>query len=145
MGEKRIVHHRATAKRSVLDNAQRKLRLKRFIESLDKDNFQEDLTISTAKLPAFEDAAAKPAAKKRKKANKKRFPKSFAAMLEESVQATDAARYTAAQVPLSRLPPRNFCSVCGYTSCYKCIVCGTKYCSIKCQGTHVETRCLKWA
>ena len=69
MGEKRVQRSR-----TVLDTAQRKLRLKRFIESLDKDNFQEDIQVSSARLPAFEE---KPAAKKRKKATKKRFPKSF--------------------------------------------------------------------
>ena len=71
MGEKRT--HRAGT-RTVLDSAQRKLRLKRFIESLDKDNFQEDINISTARLPAFEE---KPVTKKRKKTTKRRFPKSF--------------------------------------------------------------------
>ena len=75
MGEKRS--HR-TGTRTVLDNAQRKLRLKRFIESLDKDNFQEDINISSAKLPAFEE---RPAAKKRKKASKRRFPKSFQVLI----------------------------------------------------------------
>ena len=69
-----MVEKRAQRTRTVLDAAQRKLRLKRFIESLDKDNFQEDINISTAKLPAFEE---KPAAKKKKKITKKRFPKSL--------------------------------------------------------------------
>ena len=47
----------------------------RFIESLDKDNFHEDPNITAAKLPSFDE---RPTAKKRKKANKRRFPKSFA-------------------------------------------------------------------
>ena len=43
MGEKKS--QRVSAHRSVLDNAQRKLRLKRFIDSLDKNNLHEDLNI----------------------------------------------------------------------------------------------------
>ncbi|XP_063684812.1 zinc finger HIT domain-containing protein 1-like [Bolinopsis microptera] len=139
MGEKRT--HR-TGTRTVLDTAQRKLRLKRFIESLDKDNFQEDINISTARLPAFEE---KPVTKKRKKTTKRRFPKSFQALLEDPVNSSDVSQYNSAQVPVSRIPARNFCSVCGYRACYKCIVCGTKYCCLKCGQTHSETRCLKWA
>lgn len=69
----------------------------------------------------------------------------FQALLEDPVNNSDVSQYNAAQVPVSRIPARNFCSVCGYRACYKCIVCGTKYCCIKCGETHSETRCLKWA
>ena len=41
-------------------------------------------------------------------------------------------------------PPRKFCSVCGKTSKYSCPNCGLKYCSIKCNNDHKETRCQKF-
>ena len=41
-------------------------------------------------------------------------------------------------------PPRSFCSVCGYLSCYTCVRCGMRYCSIPCQRTHNDTTCIKF-
>ena len=40
-------------------------------------------------------------------------------------------------------PPRAFCSVCGYLSCYTCVRCGMRYCCISCQRTHNDTTCVK--
>jgi hypothetical protein len=45
---------------------------------------------------------------------------------------------------LLRLPARHFCCVCGFTAPYTCVVCGMRYCSSSCLGTHKDTRCLKW-
>lgn len=42
-------------------------------------------------------------------------------------------------------PPRNFCSVCGHKGQYACSRCGMRYCSIKCNNHHKETRCLKFS
>mmetsp|Transcript_4499 Transcript_4499/g.6756 ORF Transcript_4499/g.6756 Transcript_4499/m.6756 type:complete len:135 (-) Transcript_4499:31-435(-) len=44
----------------------------------------------------------------------------------------------------SKRPPRLFCSVCGQHSKYTCTRCGSRSCSIACQQTHKDTRCLKW-
>ena len=41
-------------------------------------------------------------------------------------------------------PPRSFCNVCGYLSCYTCVRCGLRYCSIACQRTHNDTTCVKF-
>ena len=49
---------------------------------------------------------------------------------------------TAASSPPSH-PSRAFCSVCGYLSCYTCVRCGMRYCSIPCQRTHGDTTCVK--
>ena len=46
MVEKRA--QRATAKRAVLDPSQRKMRLKRFLDALDKDNFQEGQSFTSS-------------------------------------------------------------------------------------------------
>ena len=51
--------------------------------------------------------------------------------------------YSAMALP-SVYPPRQcFCSVCGYLSNYSCVRCGSKYCSIKCNEHHKETKCFK--
>ena len=44
----------------------------------------------------------------------------------------------------SELPSRKFCSVCGLEGIYGCLRCGMRYCNIKCQNQHKETRCLKF-
>lgn len=60
--------------------------------------------------------------------------------------AAKAARatYAGAQAPPSAWPERHFCAVCGFPSSYTCTSCGTRYCCIRCLGTHRDTRCLKW-
>ncbi|XP_040117863.1 zinc finger HIT domain-containing protein 1 isoform X1 [Oryx dammah] len=50
---------------------------------------------------------------------------------------------TACAGPPSR-PQRPFCAVCGFPSPYTCVSCGARYCTVRCLGTHQETRCLKW-
>lgn len=51
--------------------------------------------------------------------------------------------YSINAVP-SELPSRKFCSVCGLEGIYSCLRCGMRYCNIKCQNQHKETRCLKF-
>ena len=50
----------------------------------------------------------------------------------------------ASKAPGSR-PALKLCSVCSYPSGYKCIRCGTNFCSIPCNTVHRETKCLKFA
>jgi hypothetical protein len=46
----------------------------------------------------------------------------------------------------SVIPARQcFCSVCGYIGNYTCTRCGSKFCSIKCNESHKETRCFKFS
>lgn len=59
-------------------------------------------------------------------------------------QDTKAINYFSIAAPPSRRPGRHFCSVCGYTGNYSCVRCGLRFCSIRCQHTHKETRCLKF-
>lgn len=49
---------------------------------------------------------------------------------------------TACAGPPSR-PQRPFCAVCGFPSPYTCVSCGARYCTVRCLGTHQETR-LAW-
>ena len=74
-----------------------------------------------------------------------RFRKNFAQLLEDdAVNHPEPPNYLSAQVAASTKPPRALCSVCGFPSAYNCVVCGTRFCSTRCQETHQETRCLKW-
>ncbi|KAK9466263.1 hypothetical protein V1512DRAFT_264234 [Lipomyces arxii] len=54
-----------------------------------------------------------------------------------------AREYSAAAVGPSVYPARHLCSVCGYWGFVTCIRCGARYCSLACEDTHRETRCLK--
>ncbi len=53
--------------------------------------------------------------------------------------------YLSACAAHSTFPARHFCSVCGNFSDYTCTRCGQRFCSIKCNNNHKETRCLKFS
>ena len=129
----------------VLDKATRQRRKEIYLESLEKDNSLEDESthISSTKQ------TGKEIVKKRKKVKtgehfKQRFRKNFTSLLEEIEFQIEHPNYITAKAPKSKLPKRKFCSVCGFVSCYNCVVCGALYCSMECQATHKETRCHKW-
>ena len=46
---------------------------------------------------------------------------------------------TACAGPPSR-PQRPFCAVCGFPSPNTCVSSGARYCTVRCLGTHQETR-----
>ena len=50
----------------------------------------------------------------------------------------------ASMIPGTR-PPFKLCSVCSYLSTYKCLRCGTNFCSLECNVIHKDTKCLKFA
>lgn len=59
--------------------------------------------------------------------------------------ADEVNYYTIAAKP-SAFPARQcFCSVCGFIGHYSCTRCGSKFCSIKCNESHKETRCFKFS
>ncbi|XP_076801084.1 zinc finger HIT domain-containing protein 1-like isoform X2 [Clavelina lepadiformis] len=151
--------------RRILDTATRQRRLHRQLEALEKDNFQEDpleniQETPKTKRPKFgipsdqelenEAQHTQPSKKKKRTRGdhfKQRFRKTFAAVLEEQRQTlgdSEGPSYFHAVVPSSRFPGRHFCAVCGFFSSYTCVSCGARYCSVRCLGTHQDTRCLKW-
>lgn len=74
-----------------------------------------------------------------------RFRRTFPQLVEEDRNLhPNPPNYLSAQAMPSKLPERHFCAVCGFLSNYTCIPCGARYCSVKCLGTHLDTRCLKW-
>ncbi|KAI6661398.1 Zinc finger HIT domain-containing protein 1 [Oopsacas minuta] len=129
----------------ILDSVTRQRRKDIHLESLEKDNFVDDESIQMSAGKQ----TIKEMVKKRKKVKtgehyKKRFRKNFSSLLEEIEFQTDQPNYFTAKAPKSILPKRKFCAVCGFPSCYNCVVCGGVYCTIECQLTHKETRCNKW-
>lgn len=50
----------------------------------------------------------------------------------------------AAVGPPSVTSRRHFCTVCGFTANYTCVRCGVRFCCIRCQKIHNDTRCLKF-
>ncbi|KAM6155862.1 zinc finger HIT domain-containing protein 1 [Rhynchocyon petersi] len=137
--------------RRVLDRAARQRRINRQLEALENDNFQDDphagLPQLGKRLPQFDDEADTGKKKKKTRGDhfKLRFRKNFQALLEEqNLSVAEGPNYlTACAGPPSR-PQRPFCAVCGFPSPYTCVSCGARYCTVRCLGTHQETRCLKW-
>lgn len=151
----------------VLDDATRNRRAKQLLDQLERDNFHEDPhanLVMSKKAPKFEESPVKTGSNnigttsggnRRGHVHKTRML-TFAAMVEEDSR-NPPPNYTTAAAPvpdsvievstgkvLIKIPPRHFCSVCGFKAPYTCVTCGNRYCSIPCLGTHRDTRCLKW-
>lgn len=176
---------RIASQRKILDEASRRRRARKALESLEADNFHEDphadLVMSKKALNLFQEVQhasdhsiasssnvtgsnsqssgtatsatniSKTTKRRLKTAEyyKQRFRKNFVQLLEEDATQTEkgenkGVNYISAQVPPSRRPQRHFCAVCGFPSNYCCTVCGARFCSLMCQETHQETRCLKY-
>lgn len=141
-------------KKRVLDESARRRRARKALEALEQDNFHEDPhadLVMSKKVPKFQDSSdATTRTRKTKKTKgaeyfKAKYRKTFVQLLEEDkAYRPDPPNYSSAQAPEPILPDRHFCAVCGYFSQYTCTSCGTRYCSVKCLGTHLDTRCLKW-
>lgn len=134
----------------VMDEVARKRRLKHELEQLERDNYHEDphanLMLSK-KVPKFEDSS-KGGEKhaERRRSNLRLRALNLAQLIDEDSKRLPP-NYSTAVVPEPskfNLPKRKFCGVCGHTGKYTCITCGSRFCSINCQGTHKETRCMKW-
>ncbi|XP_071950353.1 zinc finger HIT domain-containing protein 1-like isoform X2 [Antedon mediterranea] len=133
--------------RRILDKFTRAKRMRKQLDALEQDNFQEDpqanLVLLKKKLPQFDEEPASNTPKKKRKTRgdhfKQRFRKTFNMLLEEEQTSNmQPNTYFTAGVSPSTLPQRHFCNVCG------CVSCGARYCCVKCLGTHQDTRCLKW-
>ncbi|KAF9971684.1 hypothetical protein BGZ73_005279 [Actinomortierella ambigua] len=69
--------------------------------------------------------------------------KPLSVLLDESglaQQDPSIPSYLTAAMGPSQYPERQFCSVCGWRGTYRCFRCGMRYCDIRCQKTHEETR-----
>ncbi|KAG8238240.1 hypothetical protein J437_LFUL018185 [Ladona fulva] len=127
--------------RRMLDDAARMRRARKALESLEHDNFHED---PHADLGMFYLLIYHCHYDLNDFLLSMGFKKSFAQLIEEEKTYIQEHNYISAQAPPSQFPERHFCSVCGFPSNYTCIPCGSRYCSVRCLGTHLDTRCLKW-
>uniref|UniRef100_A0A8C6GUL3 Zinc finger, HIT domain containing 1 n=1 Tax=Mus spicilegus TaxID=10103 RepID=A0A8C6GUL3_MUSSI len=138
--KKPAVRSQDPGQRRVLDRAAGQRRINRQLEALENDNFQDDphagLPQLGKRLPQFDDDA-----------DTGEMGTEAGGFLFQSLLplcASEGPNYlTACAGPPSR-PQRPFCAVCGFPSPYTCVSCGARYCTVRCLGTHQETRCLKW-
>jgi len=150
VGERESGRLKEANQRRVLDEAARRRRARKALEALEQDNFHEDPhadLVMSKKVPKFQETleSRKKKSKRTQEWFKMRFRKNFAQLLEESRSyRPDPPNYQSALAPPSKFPERHFCAVCGFPSSYTCVQCGTRYCCVKCLGTHQDTRCLKW-
>ncbi|KAG6751370.1 hypothetical protein POTOM_045904 [Populus tomentosa] len=80
--------------------------------------------------------------------NARKAPRNFLELLHEAnleALPPHVPSYLRAAVgPPSSTCRRHFCTVCGFTSNYTCAKCGMRFCSIRCQKIHDDTRCQKF-
>lgn len=139
-------------RKRVLDDASRKRRARKALEALEQDNYHDDPhadLVMSKKIPKFQDNLEPSKVKKNKRKSyeyfKAKYRKSFQQLLEEDkILRPDPPNYGSAGAAPSKFPDRYFCAVCGFPSNYTCTSCGTRYCCVRCLGTHQDTRCLKW-
>lgn len=140
-------------RKRVIDDITRKRRARKALEALEQDNYHEDPhadLVMSKKIPKFDNSLDNSRSRKGRKSRgadyyRVKYRKTFQQLLEEDRQQNpDGPSYATAQVPPSNFPERNFCAVCGFPSSYTCTSCGTRFCCLKCQSTHQDTRCLKF-
>lgn len=135
----------------VLDEATRRRRARKALEALEQDNFHDDPhadLVMSKKAPKFQETLESRGRKKKSKSAeyyKQRFRKTLTQLVEEDrAYHPEPPNYMSAQAMPSQIPDRHLCAVCGFPSNYTCIPCGARYCCVRCLGTHLDTRCLKW-
>lgn len=69
--------------------------------------------------------------------------RNFEHVVAEEEYDSDSINYRTIAAGPSDKPARHLCSVCGYAGSYSCPRCGLRFCGLRCQHTHKETRCLK--
>ncbi|KAK1431412.1 hypothetical protein QVD17_07871 [Tagetes erecta] len=78
----------------------------------------------------------------------KKAPRTFLELLHdanlESLPPHVPTYLRAAVGPPSSTCRRHFCTVCGFSAKYTCVRCGMRFCAVRCQTIHNDTRCLKF-
>eukprot|EP00667_Euglena_gracilis_P022390 EG_transcript_24892 len=139
---------RYAQKQTAISSSKRETGLKAHLKELEKD-MAGDFELEGIDPDAFLPDTDEPRQRKRKRrhANKPRW------VLEEVLRDELSERAVAGETKLpwyataaagpSKLPPRRFCSVCGFRSPYTCTKCGARFCSVRCKGVHDDQRCMK--
>ncbi|KAJ8104162.1 hypothetical protein POJ06DRAFT_243764 [Lipomyces tetrasporus] len=110
--------------------------INRRLADLERENYNEGVKIEVPKAEGARSSGKTPAVR-RILASKKNISNLF------DEDETGTREFYSAAVEPSRYPTRHLCSVCGYWGSITCIRCGARYCSLACEDTHRETRCLK--
>ncbi|XP_060534444.1 zinc finger HIT domain-containing protein 1 [Cylas formicarius] len=142
-------------KRRIVDETSRKRRHRKIMELLESDNYQDDPhadLVMSKKVPKFDDSLEQRSGRAKKKERSVdyyqfKYRKNFQQLVDEDrteAEVNSRVSYMDIQCEESSLPARRFCAVCGFFGQYNCLSCGTRYCSIRCMDTHMDTRCLKW-
>ncbi|KAK9325038.1 hypothetical protein V1517DRAFT_315837 [Lipomyces orientalis] len=118
------------------DSAAVQRTINRRLADLERENYNEGVKIEVPKTEVARSSGKTPAVR-RILASKKNLSNLF------DEDETGAGEFYSAAVEPSRYPTRHLCSVCGYWGSITCIRCGARYCSLACEDTHRETRCLK--
>ena len=151
------------AMRVVDSETRRDVKTRRLL-SLEADNYGEEAPKTTEDDDTYDNKEEEVGEKKKKKIKgvsklagagssihdkwSRRRPRSLEKLLDELQHSSSCDRngepsiYTACAGP-SIFPARQFCSVCGLVGSYSCVRCGMRFCSIRCNQNHKETRCLK--
>eukprot|EP00887_Chlorella_sp_A99_P002483 scaffold10.g2483.t1 len=151
---------------AVVDELERRQALAKRLEALEEDTHREEDFAAGSDDEEFVLRESDGDGKKRKKKGgalrvdggmrktrgmleaRARGPRTFRDWLEEAeldrLPPDEPSYLTAGVGPPRTAAPRKFCSVCGDFSGYTCTRCGSRYCTLRCQTVHSETRCLKF-
>lgn len=133
----------------VVDEDTRRHVLQKRLLALEADNYQED-TFNEDEEEEGEGGSKRKKVKggyvsKGGSAVLRRKPKSLERILDETRFSKPPIAYDIVAARPSSRPRRHFCSVCGFLGTYSCTRCGSRFCSVKCNNNHKETRCLKFS
>ncbi|CAN6674796.1 hypothetical protein TRVA0_065S00562 [Trichomonascus vanleenenianus] len=136
-----------TVYQTAADSSSRQRAIARRIAELEKENYHDaKIDIPPIDLVPEVEAAQKKTGARAVGAtiNSRRIlssKKTLQNHLDDDPANAKVFRDGAADEP--KYPPNKMCSICGYWGKVTCVRCGAKYCGIRCEATHRETRCLK--
>ncbi|KAK9380446.1 SWR1 complex subunit vps71 [Kockiozyma suomiensis] len=143
-GRKRAVaaNHPANAKRA--DSAVVKRAIARRIADLERENYNDLVKIDIPRVSGYQNSnGVGPSVSGRTAGVRKLLQSKKALQNLFDEDESGASEFMSVISGPSIYPSRNICSVCGYWGPITCSRCNARYCSLACEDTHRETRCLK--
>ncbi|KAK7205892.1 hypothetical protein BZA70DRAFT_237655 [Myxozyma melibiosi] len=143
VGRKRAVaaNHPANAKPA--DSAVVKRAIARRIADLERENYNDAVKIDIPKRQGGSSSGAGPSVSGRTPGVRKLLQSKKVLQNLVDEDEAGASEVAAVMAGASLYPARKICSVCGYWGPITCVRCRARYCSMACEDTHRETRCLK--
>ncbi|KAF5097382.1 hypothetical protein D0Z00_002419 [Geotrichum galactomycetum] len=142
-GKKRLAAAAAHAR--ISDSASRQRAINKRLLELDRENYNEPASGSLSSITGGGAARDLDPGRRGSTPATRRILASRKTLTNLLDDDPAAARDT---VLVLAAPPKyplrlRLCSVCGFESKYVCARCGYRYCSLACDETHKETRCIK--